>query len=194
MGSLVRGFKTWAERTAASLRRELALAADAPIPPSRLAQFLEVELWTPRDVPGLSKAALDQLLVHDPWGWSAVSCAVRGQDVVIYNPRHSDGRQSSDIAHELAHIILGHTPGTIVLSQDGAIVMRSYDPQQEEEANWLGWTILLPRDALAEAVRARLSNSIIAQRYGVSEQLVEYRIRMTGVNLQFGGTRRHRSA
>jgi Zn-dependent peptidase ImmA (M78 family) len=118
---------------------------------------------------------------------------VRSQDVVIYNPRHSDGRQASDIAHELAHIILGHTPGKIVLSQDGAMVMRSYDPQQEEEANWLGWTILLPREALAAAVRVGLSTSGIAQRYGVSEQLVEYRIRMTGANRQFG-RRRHRSA
>jgi hypothetical protein len=194
MVTLVRGFKTWAERTAASLRRELDLQPIEPISPARLTEFLEVQLWTPRDVPGLSQASLDQLLKHDPSGWSAVACKVGGDDVVIYNPEHSDGRQASDIAHELAHIILGHEPGKIVLSQDGSMIMRSYDPQQEEEANCLGWTILLPREALVVAVRSRHSTSRIALQYGVSEQLVEYRRRITGVDIVAARARRRRSA
>ena len=49
------------------------------------------------------------------------------------------------------------------------MVMRSYDPQREEEANCLGWTILLPREVLTVAARARQSTPEIARRYGVSE-------------------------
>ncbi len=67
------------------------------------------------------------------------------------------------------------------MSQDGNIIMRSYDPKQEEEANWLGWCLLLPSEALLRAARAEDSTTQIAQTYGVSEQLVTYRLRMTGV-------------
>jgi Zn-dependent peptidase ImmA (M78 family) len=35
-----------------------------------------------------------------------VSCAAGGTTLIIYIPRHSPGRQNSDLAHELAHIIL----------------------------------------------------------------------------------------
>ena len=193
MGVLERGFKTWAERTAASLRREIGVAPHQPLAPARIAEFLEVALWTPNDIPGLSVTAREQLLVHDPWGWSAISCSVHGQNVVIYNPRHSPGRQASDIAHELAHIILDHEPGKIVLSQDGGMIMRSYDQKQEEEANWLGWTLLLPREALVTAARGKLDTAQIAAKYGVSEQLVEYRLRMTGVNNQFRRSTRRKA-
>jgi len=193
MAVLVRGFKTWAERTAAGLRREMGLAAHAPLAPADLARFLDVQLWTPQDLPGLSTAARNQLLVHDPGGWSAVSCTVNGRDVVIYNPRHSIGRQASDIAHELAHIILNHEPGKMVMSQDGGMIMRSYDPKQEEEANWLGWCLLLPREALVRATKARYSVAQTAQAFGVSEQLVTYRLRMTGVNVQFKRLRGRRT-
>ncbi len=67
--------------------------------------------------------------------------------IVIYNPAHSPARQASDIAHKLAHIILEHDPAKMVLSQDGTIVMRSFNEKQEEEANWLAWSLLLPRCA-----------------------------------------------
>ncbi|MGP8248002.1 MAG: ImmA/IrrE family metallo-endopeptidase [Bryobacteraceae bacterium] len=154
MGALERGFKTWAERTSGSLRREMGVPGHAPLTPARLAEFLDVRLWTPRDVPGLSQVAPDQLLVCDPWGWSAISCVINGRDVVIYNPCHSRARQASDIAHELAHIFLSHEPGKMVLSQDGSMIMRSYDQKQEEEANWLGWCLLLPREALVQASKA----------------------------------------
>jgi Zn-dependent peptidase ImmA (M78 family) len=94
-------------------------------------------------------------------------------------------RRSSDLAHELAHIILEHAPSKMVLSHDGTIVMRSFDEKQEEEANWLGWCLLLPRVALVHAIKLRLTPVEIALRWGISERLVEFRIRMTGVRSQF---------
>lgn len=163
----------------------MGLQGDAPLAPARLAEFLDVRLWTPYDVPGLSQTALDQLLVNDPRGWSAISCALDCQEVVVYNPCHSSTRQASDISHELAHVILNHEPGKMVLSQDGSMIMRSYDQKQEEEANWLGWCLLLPREALERAARRRLATAQIAEMYGVSEQLATYRLRMTGVDVQF---------
>lgn len=185
MGVLERGFKTWAEHLALSIRRELDLAPHAPLPPSRLAEHLGVRVWTPHDVPGLPQTVLDQLLRHDPEGWSAVTCSVDDTALIIHNPRHSPARQNSNLAHELAHIILEHEPSRLVLSHDGAMVMRSFDDKQEEEANWLGWCLLLPRQALMYAMKARLSVAAIAQKWCVSEQLVEFRVRMTGVRTQF---------
>jgi len=185
MGVLVRGFKTWAEKLALSIRGELDLASHAPLAPARLAEHLGVRVWTPHDVIGLPQSVLDQLLWTDPDGWSAVTCTVGDAALIIYNPCHSAARQNSDVAHELAHIILEHEPSKLVLSHDGTMVMRSFDEKQEEEANWLGWCLLLPRPALLHAMKMRLAVAVIAQQWNVSEKLVEYRIRMTGVRAQF---------
>jgi len=185
MGNLDRGFKAWAERTSASLRKELGLKSIDALDPKDLAECLGVRLCTPRDVPGVPKHVLSQLLEKDPWGWSAVSQLVKGRPLVIYNPKHSLGRQASDIMHELAHILLDHDPGKLIMSQDGTMVMRSYDRKQEEEANCLAWSLLLPRAALVSAVRLRLSASEIAEKYGVTEKLVDFRLQVTGVTAQF---------
>lgn len=190
MDKLDRGFKAWAERTSTGLRKELGLNSCDTLSPKDLAECLGVRLCTPHDIPGVPTVVLSQLLEKDPWGWSAVSQVVKGKHLVIYNPRHSAGRQASDIMHELAHIILDHAPGKLIMSQDGTMVMRSYDRKQEEEANWLGWSILLPREALVNAARLGLSLVQTAERYGVTKDLVEFRRRMTGVGAQFGRARR----
>jgi len=139
----------------------------------------------PEDVPQVPKDVLDQLLRRDPSGWSAVSVLLQGYAIVIYNPKHSPGRQASDIMHELAHFILDHKPATLIVSQDGDMVMRSYDPKQEEEANCLAWGLLLPREALLDARRIKLSVRQIAEHHGVSEPLVTFRLNTTGVTRQF---------
>lgn len=190
MGNLDRGFKAWAERISISLRGELSLGPNDVLEPSRLAEYLGVHLCTPRDIPGIPKEVLGQLLQKDPWGWSAVSQLVKGRPIVIYNPKHSIGRQASDIMHELAHLILDHEPGKLIMSQDGSMVMRSYDRKQEEEANWLAWSLLLPREALVVAMRQRLSVAEIAEKHHVTEKLVTYRLQVTGVSAQFSRTRR----
>ena len=104
--------------------------------------------------------------------------------LIIFNPRHSDGRQASDITHELSHIVLGHRPATMVVSPDGSFVMRSYSQKQEEEANWLAWALLLPREALLLMKRRRATVAEIAAAYGVTETLVQYRLRITGIKSQ----------
>lgn len=180
-----RGFKTWAENLAEGLRRDLGIAAVAPIDLAALAESLSVKLLTPRDIRGLSRGDLDWLLVRDPSGWSAASVSRNGEPQVIYNPMHSEGRRSSDIAHEIAHLVLGHEPGMIVLSQDGEFVMRSFAADQEEEANWLAWCILLPRRALAHCIRSRMTVTQIAQEFRISETLVRFRIRLTGISRQY---------
>jgi Zn-dependent peptidase ImmA (M78 family) len=182
--ALERGYKAWAERMALSLRGELGVEPEAPVSPHSLAAHLGIELLTPAQLPGLSQDVLTQLLVNDPSGWSAVSFEIDGVPTVIYNGQNSKGRQSSDILHEFAHVIRAHEPSQLILSDSTAFAMRSYDSKQEDEANWLGWAILLPRVALERCLELGLSNSEIAQKYVVSETLVEFRRRMTGIDRQ----------
>ena len=189
---LERGFKSWAERTAISLRTDLDLRPHEPLPPAQLASYLEVHLCTPRDIRGIPQSVLDQLLKHDPWGWSGVSIQRFGQALVIFNPQHPPGRQSNDIMHELAHLILDHKPTTVILSQDGSLVMRSFNQQQEEEADWLAGCLLLPRDALVYSVKLGLTIQQIADKYFVSVKLATFRHRITGIDAHMRRRRSYR--
>jgi len=182
--TLERGFKARAERSSVGLRGELGLSASERLNPHQLAAYLEVGLITPVDVPGMTNDLLHQLLTVDPWGWSAVTIVQGDEALIIFNPRHSEGRQASDITHELSHIILGHQPATMVMSPDGSFVMRSYDQKQEDEANWLAQALLLPREALLMMKRRTATVAEIAAAYGVTEALVQYRLRITGIESQ----------
>jgi Zn-dependent peptidase ImmA (M78 family) len=184
MATLERGFKSWCERSALAIRAELAIDAHGPLRVRQLAEHLGVSLFTPGDLPGLPSEILVQLTHNDPQGWSAVSYTVGDMTTVIYNPKNSKGRQSSDIVHELAHVILDHEPSQVILSMDGEIAMRSFDARQEDEANWFGWTLLLPRPALLHCAQMKLTAPQIAEEYEVSEQLVTFRRRLTGVDRQ----------
>lgn len=190
--TLQRGFKSWAERTAFSLRTELGLSQREPLDPRKLARFLQVKVITPHDVPGMPQEVLNQLLRMDPWGWSATTIDNGDSALIIYNPMHSPGRQASDLAHELAHVILGHEPAKMIMSSDGHLVMRSYDQKQEDEANWLAWALLLPRDALLHSKRNKATVTQIAERFGVTETLVHFRMRVTGVEAQVRAAARFR--
>lgn len=185
MPTFDRGFKAWAERTSLALRKELSVGIDEPLLPTRLASHLDILVWIPKDIPGLPQEVLRQLTDKDPWGWSAISCEVNGLNLIIYNPRKSKARQASDITHELAHIILDHRPSTLIMSDSANVSMRTFDHKQEEEADWLAWCLLLPRDGLVRAKIQKLSIQEIADLYGVSNTLVNFRLNMTGVNHQF---------
>lgn len=183
-----RGFKAWCERYSAEVRQELGLAASAPIDPRALAKHLGIRVWTPEQVPGLSKENLDILLRNDgttPSCWSAVTLVVGKTTLVILNSSHSPGRQSSDLMHELAHRIRKHETHEMSVSAEGLMLLKAYDKEQELEADWLSGCLLLPRDALVHIMRHGLDAAEAAAEYGVSRKMLTYRLSMTGVSRQF---------
>lgn len=189
---LERGFKSWAERTATNFREEVGINSGEPLNPKGIASYLGISLWTPEEVPDIPEEVVVQLLEKDPWSWSGVSLQVDGQRIIIYNPRKSEGRQASDITHELAHFILEHDPATLIVSPSLDFAMRSFDAKQEDEANWLAWCLLLPREELLHAAGCGFSTERIAEQYGVTKTLVDFRLKKTGVLAQLRSKRARR--
>ena len=188
-----RGFKAWCERASREYRSHLALGLEDALDPHGLARYLGVTVWTPQDVPSLSSHSIKQLTRIDPSSWSAVTVAAGGRNLIILNSAHSLNRQHSSLAHELAHIVLGHRPATTSVSERGFLFRDRYDAAQEEEADWLAGALLLPRDGLLSVYRRTSSSETIGQVFGVSTKLVDWRLRMTGVLVQArrAGQRRH---
>ncbi|WP_412521327.1 ImmA/IrrE family metallo-endopeptidase [Actinomadura madurae] len=99
--------------------------------------------------------------------FSAASFHLPGDRVVIVcNPLNDPARTNSDIAHEIAHILLRHEVRE--LQTLGGNVFFTCDPDQEEEANWLAGCLLLPRQILLREAFANAPADHIAAKYQVS--------------------------
>ena len=186
-----RGFKTWCENVAMGIRAEFRLAKSDPLSANEVARSLGVRILEPSDIVGLSSRDLRTLLAEESNDWSAVTIGEPGRAILIRNPSHSGGRTSSDIMHELAHLVLGHEPSKVVFSEDLVIALRSYDQTQEDEASWLSGCLLLPRPALLAIARSGMGDADACKTYDVSNQLLSYRRNATGVarQIQYGRRR-----
>jgi hypothetical protein len=91
---------------------------------------------------------------------------------------------SSNPRHEMAHIILGHELHAATVTGAGHFIVSTYNQNQEDEAAWLGGTLLLPRPALLWMRRRALFDDDAATHFGVSPDLLKWRIRMTGIDYQ----------
>lgn len=179
-----RGFKAWCEKTAERYRTALGLKPEDPLNPRHLSTLLGVIVWQPEEVPRLDESSLQQLIYHDSDSWSAVTVRVGNANLIIVNSAHALTRQRSSMSHELAHLILDHEPGRIDLSPAGHLLLSSFERDQEEEANWLSGTLLVPRAGLKTAFRSTHDSRILANRFGVSVDMLNWRLRMTGVARQ----------
>lgn len=186
---LARGFKTRGENMSLQLRRELNLRSIDPLSPIDLANHLNVAVWKPEDVLGFSAQARGVLLGKGKDEWSAVTITYGGTDIIVHNSSHSPTRQSSDLMHELSHILLDHEPSKMLFSKDIKVVLRDFNQDQEDEASWLSGCLLLPREALLFIRRTRMNTTEACRRYAVSHELLTYRMNMTGVNYQLGTAR-----
>jgi Zn-dependent peptidase ImmA (M78 family) len=186
------GFKAEAERVSAGARQLLGLNAADPIDPWAYA--------TARNVVVLEMASLnleprhrEQLLVKDNESWSGLTLKMDNSFFVVVNPSHPISRQRNTLMHEMAHIHLGHTPARVDFSNSGMMLLSDYPIDQEDEANWLAAAILIPREALYSLRRLGKGVEEIASIFGVSKQLSEWRLRMTGVDSQLKRAARLRS-
>jgi len=179
-----RGFKTWCENASAGLRDDLRLQPIDPLDPRALADYLGVIVWRVDEIPGLDPDSLHVLINDDPFSWSAATVQAENKLAIIINSVHSPGRTASNLTHEIAHLVLGHVPAQIGLTEDGLLLLNTFNRDQESEANWFSGCLLLPREALLHSRRQERSAQEIADQYGTSFEMVEYRLRMTGVDRQ----------
>jgi Zn-dependent peptidase ImmA (M78 family) len=143
-------------------------------------------------IPNLSPGTLEQLTLKDSDAWSALTLCHNGRYLVVLNSAHPKTREANTLMHELAHLIIGHKPARLDITQNGLMILSSYDKQHEEEATWLAAALLLPRDALLHIRRRGLSGQEAANLYGCSAQLVTYRLQTTGVDVQLRRARREK--
>jgi Zn-dependent peptidase ImmA (M78 family) len=180
---LRRGFKTLAEKASTSARQALNINLIDPLDPWTFARHLEVSVLDFSSL-GLSADCVRQLTFLDEESWSAMTLKEDGGFAIVLNPAHAVTRQRNDLMHELAHIELRHVPARVDVSKTGMLLLSDYSDEQEQEADWYAGALLLPRIGLMFH-RSRSKTSLeIAQHYGVSGALCEWRLRITGVDVQ----------
>jgi hypothetical protein len=181
---LRRGFKSQCERRSVEVRRAFGLKPAAPLSAVEYAAASGVKVWKERGIEGLPPHDLEQLTMRDPDSWSAFTIRIGDRYLVVFNSVQSAQRTNSVVMHELAHILLGHKLMSAGVTDDGHLVPTVYDQDQEDEANWLAGTLLLPRPALLNIRYHGMTDSEAIGFYNVSEDMLRWRFRMTGVDYQ----------
>jgi Zn-dependent peptidase ImmA (M78 family) len=177
MAGLRRGFKTEANAHAVALRRELQLDDHAPLCPWRLAKYLDVPVVALSDLKSFEPRGVLYLAGKGRSLFSAVTIFVgrHGRKrVIFHNDAHVKSRQAANLAHELAHAILCHPPTRPFV----------IDKVAEEEAKWLGPTLLVPDQAALHIVETRMAAHFAESLYGVSSRLLQMRLNVSGARIR----------
>jgi Zn-dependent peptidase ImmA (M78 family) len=185
-----RGFKSECESIAAVVRAEMGLAAHAPLDSRDLADHLDIPLHPLSSLSGIGNGVAAAIR-HVQTNTTVLSAMTifpewpRRRRVVIFNDANSDARQNSDVAHELSHGLLLHEPSHAIVKG-----CRDYSKADEEEAAWLSGCLLVPREAALVVAMANTPMGIAAVEYGVSTQMMTYRVNSTGARKQAEASRR----
>ena len=187
-----RGFKSECESIATAVRAEMGLAAHAPLNARDLAGHLDIPLHPLSSLSSnrngvaaairyvqLNAVVLSAMTIFPEWP--------SRRRVVIFNDTNSDARQNSDVAHELSHGLLLHEPRHPIING-----CRDYTKVDEDEAAWLSGCLLVPREAAVVVAKAKTPMGIAAVKYGVSTQMMTYRVNSTGARKQAEASRRRR--
>lgn len=172
------GFKKEAEEQAIKVRRLLRLSPNDRLDPRQLALHVGIPVFEVHELlqAGMTKASLRHLLGPSRGEFSAALFERSGQRLIVANPAHSDGRQASNIVHEIAHVLLSHRPPETILEAG----CRRWDEKMELEADWLAGELLVPRRAALDVARSGLDLQSAAMKFGVSPAMMRWRLNHSG--------------
>jgi transcriptional regulator with XRE-family HTH domain len=168
------------ERFAVQFRNAIGVPVEQPLDPFSL-QIQGITVMSLTDVPELDRTALSTLTDRSRHAWSAMTLPLDLAEsawLIIMNPMHTLERRRATLMEEICHILLGHhlTSFSHVEGQ----TFRDYNDDQEADAFGLGAAILVPRRPLLARVAQGQAAKTIGEHFGVSEELVQYRIKITG--------------
>ena len=110
--------------------------------------------------------------------WSAALIPIGPSRVIIENDTHAPVRRRSSIGHELSHHLLEHPFTEVILTDEGC---RRFDARLEGQATYLSGQLLIPEQAARRAAFDRWTNEQVAERFDVSTQFAQ--MRMKGVRV-----------
>ena len=171
-----RGFKTEAKWIARQVRDDLGLSLTDPLDPWELAEWLEIPVLRLSEFQESAEGAYRYFREQGRSEFSAVTVFDGNRRLIVHNDSHSPGRQASNVCHELAHGLLLHAP-TPALDDKGC---RNWSKEIEEEANWLSGVLLVPDEAAIEVMKSGVGLDQAAVHYGVSVQLMKFRVNVSG--------------
>lgn len=178
-----RGFKTQCDRAVVEVRRKMGLAKYAPFDPFAYAELLNIPCTPVSVLSGCSEETLAHVAGDGRKDFSTVTVYKGARSIVVYNDNNDPERQRSDISHELSHITLGHEPRPI-LGDGGCRMWDKEQQEQEDEAAWLSGALLISADVALAIARKEVSVEEAASFYGVSTELMRYRLNASGAYIR----------
>jgi transcriptional regulator with XRE-family HTH domain len=169
------------EITAEQFRKDLRLADDATLDSLKL-EVEGLEIVRLKQTNCLDAATVKRLSTEACDEWSAMSVPldeIQDQWAVLLNDCHTLERQRVTVLEEIWHILLGHK--LVKIAKVAGAYGRTYDSVEEHDAYYLASATLLPRKAVVKAIGKRETSEDIAERFGTSPELVEYRIKRLGL-------------
>ena len=167
------------EKRAIEIRRLAGVGYRERFDPALIAGILNYRIIGLSSLAELPAEFRECLTTGGQWSGAALPIAADGSAIIIVNDSQSRRRQRATIMEEICHLILGHQPSLI--RTDSASGARTHDRRIEEEAYGVGAATLAPYQALAEMIAAEWPVERIANWFDVSRPLVEYRLRVTGL-------------
>ncbi|HEX7846698.1 MAG TPA: ImmA/IrrE family metallo-endopeptidase [Chitinophagaceae bacterium] len=184
---LPRGFKTTAEKLSEQYRKEMGISIFAPLDAFALADYLDVQVFS---VDEMFIGKLDHpeyQTMSDTQRFSAMRTYNKAEEkLIIHNTNHSPYRQQSNLMHELAHFIRNHEISDEVAQACAQFNLHYYNPLHEEEAKFLGGCLQITIPGLRWKLKNHCSIEHISEYYNASIEMVKYRIKITGVQKQYG--------
>ncbi len=186
---LKRGFKKETNEYAKEFREELNRKPFEPLCPLELADHLLIPILKISELE--EKEAVRHLTIIDQNVFSAATVFHGRKRIIVHNDSHHFRRQAANIAHELSHAILGHPP-TPPFTDSGERFINTEIQEFEDEANWMGPSLLISEEAALHIVSKKIAMSDAVTLYGVSQQLIQMRINVTGAKKRVSHYRNYR--
>lgn len=147
-----------------------------------------VDVFVPGEILDFDSDCISYLTGEGSDQWSAMSVPLdldADRWAVLRNDQHQLVRQKVTYLEECWHIMLGHKLTKVAKVSDS--FGRTYDSTEEHDAYYLAAATLLPKAAVSNCVEQGESSEAIASKFGVSQPLVEYRIKRLGLWKAFRG-------
>ncbi|NNE98748.1 MAG: ImmA/IrrE family metallo-endopeptidase [Pyrinomonadaceae bacterium] len=168
-------------REFAGLRRD-----DQKLDPFELARYAKLLVAAFEQIEPFLTAETKAHLIGEgknSWSGGATSQTLPdGRKIIILNPTHGKNRQNATLMEEICHVFLGHKPSRLAIeskTKDGKVIARDYNAEIEEQAYAVGAAALVPFSALRRFVESGKTSRGISRHFEVSNQLVEYRIKVS---------------